>query len=396
MSIFRIVGVASAALLVAGCAVNFNDLVAEIDQTQLGKSPVCQALNPVPPQLSAAPKGGNLYATSNPQVARGNTGLPTLSGFLPSEIANNHVLIAVHAQLQHATLKADLRLSQAQAVQASGVGAAPAYTAELMAVAPPAKPAINLTQADFAQFADILVKYLFRHTAHGGSPQPEDPFAKDLSAYYQTFYAGNFVTYFGKKLEAPKLSTTITDDQIDQAATVLLELIFDELLQTPVWSQTTTTNGKKSTTTYYPGGTTDAPTVTTYLQPKPLAASGCDMTLKKAQALSYVSQRFATAAVAETSIAVKTAGGLSIGFGVLGKLNIGDNDTLTKLIQTVVSEAVLRLSADFAAKILVNINQPPDNTSTSQTHLQVAKVANGAVVQSAPIHDYSSLFVGAN
>jgi hypothetical protein len=106
---------------------------------------------------------------------------------------------------------------------------------------------------------------------------------------------------------------------------------------------------------YYPGGTTKKPTVAT-LDPLILVSiptpDKCTMTVAKATLINYVAQEFATAASANSALTIKSVGGVEIGLGILGKLSIGDNNTLRNLAKNVASEVVLRLTAQLAYTVL--------------------------------------------
>jgi hypothetical protein len=76
---------------------------------------------------------------------------------------------------------------------------------------------------------------------------------------------------------------------------------------------------------------------------------------KKAKTVSYVAQQFATAASSDTALAIKSVVGLEIGLGLVGKLSIGDNSTLSNLIKAVASEVVLRMTAQVVYSALIQV-----------------------------------------
>ena len=234
------------------------------------------------------------------------------------------------------------------------------------------KPATTLSHLDIERFARVIANQVLRRTPttpNGSDPANVDPFWKKLRAYYLAYYDGNFYTYFGDKLDKPTASLTISDTEIVQAATVFIELLMDEVFGSPVWIGT----DKK----YYPGGNTNKPTSVTVNKTAPraisLSAYGCGMNAPKANAIRYLSQSFSKAAATESSLTIKSAGSIEIGLGVVGKLNIGDNSTLTMLVQAMVSEIVGRLTVELATPILeaIDFEQQPTVVQVSDTTVQV-------------------------
>jgi hypothetical protein len=87
------------------------------------------------------------------------------------------------------------------------------------------------------------------------------------------------------------------------------------------------------------------------------------------------------------NLTVKSIGGVEIGLGVLGKLSIGDNSTLTDLVQASVSEIVGRLTVALAAPILeaIDIEQQPvlqaKLQATAPTHAAARKTTSLNVIR---------------
>jgi hypothetical protein len=242
-------------------------------------------------------------------------------------------------------------------------------------------PVLPLGPSDFYAFAKLVSEYAVRQ------PTGSDQFVQALTKYYQAYYSGPFYTYFGAKFDKPVASLTINDNDITQAASVFIELLFDYAMKSPVWVDGST---------YYPGSGSNEPTVAKLSEegfqyqgfPQPvklplLLPNGCHMTVTKAKVVNYVAQQFATAASGDTSLTIRSAGGLGISFGVFGKLSVGDNNTLSLLAKVAVSEATLRLTAQFVYYALsqVDIKEPP-----TPTHSQRA----------ALVQNVSSLFVSPN
>lgn len=285
----------------------------------------------------------SLSHLSTPNEAKVFAAVVRVHAILPSELKNdavvNHVLL--HAQYVHAN---------AQAAAKSLLK--PGSNVETSVAVP--KPASTLTHLDIDRFAKVVSNQVLRHTpaTTPSGPNNVDPFWQKLRAYYIAYYGGKFNTYFGETLDKPKVSLTISDTEIVQAATVFIELLMDEIFESPIWI-----GPDKS---YYPGGNANTPTslkVSNITPPTiPAGPSGCGMNVAKADAMRYLAQAFSKAASTETGLTVKSAGSLEVGLGIVGKLSIGDNSLLTALVQGVVSEIVARLTVQIAAPILEAID----------------------------------------
>lgn len=110
----------------------------------------------------------------------------------------------------------------------------------------------------------------------------------------------------------------------------------------------------------YPKGDTSAPA-----DPKlglgvemiPISDSGCGMTPLKVDALVYVSQRAGVLSGAEAGALLGAMGGANFGLPiVLGKVSIGDNQTLRTVVQAVLSEAAERATLASAESVLLKAN----------------------------------------
>jgi hypothetical protein len=264
------------------------------------------------------------------------------------------------------------------------------------------RPSTLLTQADIVNFASLTSEYIFRETSspvNDADRNPNDPFWKRLRGYYDAYYTGKFVTYFGRTFNQPQNSLTITDNDIVQGMTVFLDLIFDQWDETfnlPVWSYTETLPDRKKVT-YYPGGTENRPTSVAlgYREPKPIvlqSSNGCGIDVLKAKTIAHLANSFARAASMDTGLIIKSFGGLHVGLGVAGKLSIGDNSTLTMLAQGAVSEVVTRLTVELTSPILAALDFRDSYGSVGLA----AKIAGGKSRESAWIHQMSVPFVSPN
>jgi hypothetical protein len=266
---------------------------------------------------------------------------------LPPQLGGDPV---VNSILEHAWYISTKAAAESQLVlRASPSGF---VASQPVTVAPPPKP---ITYADLTQFTRNVAIYALRDTGNPAGGAANDPFWSRLRAYYSAYYQGKFIDYFAHSVDAPKASLTIGDAEIASAVGVFVEALLDEVLQPTVWQDL---DGK-----YYPGGVANKAGPPTYLsfsnkKPVPIAfaITGCGMNVPKASALGYLAQTFATAASAETSLSIKTAGGIEVGLGVLGKLNVGDNNTLTTVLQSVLPQLIKRLTVAFGAPILEAID----------------------------------------
>jgi hypothetical protein len=124
---------------------------------------------------------------------------------------------------------------------------------------------------------------------------------------------------------------------------------------------------------------------------------GCGMNVPKANTVNYLALAFTKAAEAESNLTIKSVGGIEVGLGILGKVSIGDNSTLTNLVQALVSEIVGRLTVALAVPVLsaIDIEQQPALKAAQQlagpSHVAAPKSTNANLIRVL-----SSPFVSAN
>lgn len=252
--------------------------------------------------------------------------------------------------------------------------------------------------------SDKVLRHTSASPTASSGQAAEQAFWSMALQYYYHYYRGDFTPYMGKQLAAPSLASgsttstayTASDIEIQQAVSVFVEFLLDNIFQSPIW-KVPAAGGK--TYTYYPSGSTTAPTALTLQNLTSLGTlssglTGCGMNVPKANFVRYLANAFSDAAGADTSLTIKTAGGIDIGFGILGKVSIGDNKTLTDLVQMAVTEVVSRLTVAFAVPIVSAIDlgqqkQPPaaamqvSNTATSKSSGSYSTVALSALFVSA-------------
>ena len=228
----------------------------------------------------------------------------------------------------------------------------------------------NITHGEMKDFADQLFDSQLRPGAAavvGSTPvtavlsprQQRLVAARAISgtsfvAYFKAYYQGKFIDRMGQTYSAPAISTTITDTEITDAETVLLEFLIDAIDRTPVFGDAVDIDHVTDSTKFYPGGTTDAPTVYTVTHvanpsiymyiPTPQAGSTypCGITTGNAWVLNDLASGAGDEAAAVGGLIANTAGGVSVGLGILGKISIGDNQTLSVLVKTAASRVALR------------------------------------------------------
>jgi hypothetical protein len=336
---------AAAFLCVAGCAINISDLVPTATLVVVpgpnGESYLIQTCGPASIDNFAALPGQIENAGNN----------------LPPEVGRNTVVQAVVAHSQYV---ADQSLRAANAILAT-----PNPT---VAAAPPVpKPTMGLAAPHFQDFATMVSEKILRHTS--GTPttslnQAETDFWAMALQYFYKYYRGSFTPYMGATLATPTLSSsssastayTVSDTEIVNAVSVFVEFLLDDIFHSPIW--TVTSKGKS---TYYPSGSATAPTALTLNNLQSLGTlssglSGCGMNIPKANFVRILANAFSDAATTDAGLVVKSAGGIEVGLGILGKVSIGDNKTLTDLVQMAVSEVIARLTVAFAVPIVSSID----------------------------------------
>jgi hypothetical protein len=180
------------------------------------------------------------------------------------------------------------------------------------------------------------------------------PLDKMFTAYFEAYYKGNFTDRMGTKLDKPQISTTVPDAEIVAAETVLLEFLIDLIDPTPVMGDAAPGSVVNGSTTFYPGASTDQPTaysVENYVQIPAGSPTACGITAQNVWVLRDLANGARDQAAAVGGLVANTPGGISIGLGVLGKISIGDNQTLSVMVKTAASRVALR--ATLASSYLI-------------------------------------------
>jgi hypothetical protein len=174
------------------------------------------------------------------------------------------------------------------------------------------------------------------------------PLDKTFVAYFEAYYNGKFVDRMSTLLDKPQISATIPDSEIVAAETVLLEFLVDLIDPTPVMGDAPF-GSLDANTTFYPGNSKNQPTAYSIDQSNaakyvqiPKDHTACGITTTNAWILRDLANGASSQAAAVGGLVANTPGGLSIGLGVLGKISVGDNQTLSVMVKTAASRIALR------------------------------------------------------
>jgi hypothetical protein len=247
-------------------------------------------------------------------------------------------------------------------------------------------PPVKLTHGEMKDFSDKLFDLVLKTSPASltGLPLEQSGLSakevhlansrpaldKTLVAYLDAYYHGKFADRMGTVADKFEISTKITDSEIAAAETVLLEFLMDLIDPTPVMGDDPEAS-ISTTTTYYPGNSTNKPTaystgLARYVQiPNPASATDpdfCGITTKNAWVLKDLANGASDQAAAVGGLVANTPGGISLGLGVLGKISIGDNQTLSTLVKTAASRVALRaaLASSYwtLRRVKFNISEP--------------------------------------
>jgi hypothetical protein len=198
----------------------------------------------------------------------------------------------------------------------------------------------------------------------------------ELLVYLKAYYDGKFYDRFGTAISKPQLSTppsasssmnfSVPDSEIVAAETVLLEFLVDTMDPTPVMGDSK--DGLPADTTYYPGASKNEPTALASglagyaMLPADSNNSVCGITTANVWVLKDLANAASDNAAAVGGLVVNTPGGISIGLGIVGKISIGDNQTLSDLVKTAAAELALRAALTTSYFTLRNVSFHPPQT----------------------------------
>jgi hypothetical protein len=267
-----------------------------------------------------------------------------VSNSLPSELQEDPVVDTFVAIVAKVTAKAQVESARAQNIRFAEnmTNNESAYQA-LHKTIDNAPVRSKLTHHQLKTFADKAFDFQMRpgFDAVSANAAANAGSAKAFATYFKSYYEGTFVDKMGQKYEKPKISTTIPDTEIAAAETVLLEYIFDKADTTPVLGDADSIDTITATTNFWPGGTAASkPTALVFGRYKKIDATGCGVTQDNIQYLVDLANGASDRAAAIGGLVANTPGGIVI----IGKISIGDNQTLSTLVKTAASRLALRLT----------------------------------------------------
>jgi hypothetical protein len=238
-------------------------------------------------------------------------------------------------------------------------------------------PPRDLTELEFLSFGNALRKGLLNSASlYANTTALRDPtfaqftansanaklFRDTLAKYFSAYYQGGYVDRFGDTIPKPILAQNVGNTELAGVASVFLDFMMDYSLRTPVWKDK---NGN-----FWPGNSKTPPTATTipnFIITLSLLDDGdsqkCGITPLKAEAIEYIAKAAGNRASMLAGTFGSSIGGIHIGIGVLGKLSIGDNQTLQVLTKTSLSKTFERAGEESAYRILTYIGYPKDLTT---------------------------------
>lgn len=231
----------------------------------------------------------------------------------------------------------------------------------------------NLTDDDFKHLANELARNFWppEHKVaastitHGFRMEEnrKSSWTEIFVAYLMEYYNGKYIDRYGVEYEKPKLSFKITNDAIVALANIFQESLWDyaflslhEDIKDPVIYKGDSADSKNS----FLNGSGKVPTFAKFLRNKsamdriaglvePVRVDDRAEGLGKRDVcvIHYFSGLSGESSEAVTGIFVKSLGGFNLGFvAAYGKWSIGDNETLTKLVDASV-ETFSKRSADL-------------------------------------------------
>jgi hypothetical protein len=278
------------------------------------------------------------FATS--AVTAITTGATDVKATAPPALANDRVVNSLIVAVSNTALQAHRNVVAAQ-------GNMTAAAVADSAIAANGDPG-SLSNADFRTFAQNLSNSTLNPVVADASTSgtSQQIFWRNLVSYYDAYFNGTFVDRFGNTLPKPSITSTISDEEISGVVAVFIELLSDAILPTPGWKDPATgtfyPGASKTRSTYFAVGVTKAGANQESAITPEAQSTQCGITPLKARAMTYLANAASTRASTLGGLVTGGFGGVSIGFGVLGKLSIGDNQTLQTIVKTALSHATAR------------------------------------------------------
>ena len=199
-----------------------------------------------------------------------------------------------------------------------------------------------------------------------------------MFAYFSAYYQGTFVDRIGGKLSKPSIGLKIPNETITSALTVGLEAIYDyglvscsairdPLVYTPKSDGSIDTFETKdgneptlvSVVLHASNGRLPVPGV---LEPLQADDTRPGLTKAKLRLIKTVSGYASDAGGTVADLITRSIGGVGGAFVLFGKISIGDNDTLAKIIETTVDVTARRTTeASVAAYLYDKVQSAPSS-----------------------------------
>lgn len=247
---------------------------------------------------------------------------------------------------------------------------------------------MKLSRSDFEDFATEVVKTtlaLEREALPNGQDrlkkvvlaQQNKKITLDgmLLAYLTAYYNGKFVDRAGGTSQKPKLGLTITNETITAFLHVAIEALADyaivdsKKVRVPIVFEGTE---ETENPTSYINSSKQPPTLAGYIMKikdsknpymkyvvEPVRRNNeIGISTEKLEYIRYASGLAADSSQALSGAIVRLLGGANIGFGFMGKFSFGDNETLSKVADTIVEGLTRRSTESFASHVLYGIEIP--------------------------------------
>ncbi len=328
-----------------------TSLIALIAAINLGGCTAIDLGTVAPPAIAlagaCAPTARGLAVGAAPALATANIGeyqmrIAQVTQTLPPNVQRDPVALSISAILVKSALKG----------RVAGLKAADFTVQDEKAVDQIAIPR-RLTHGQLTHFVKTLLAdktpVTFdldtqRVALLGAGPAPSS--AATLGDYLSAYYNGTYVDFYGTKLTKPTITMTISDQEIAAVLSVVLDYMIDSLKTVPVLtSDTVPVDG---TTIFYLGGN-DSKVMPTALSLKlatfqqiPTTSTKCEWTKANAQLLPTFATAAGDEAATVSGLVSQSVGGFEIGLGFLGKISIGDNQTLGTIVKTAASRTANR------------------------------------------------------
>lgn len=251
-------------------------------------------------------------------------------GPLPPELAKQPAVISYFA-----TLSSAVRIQTPRGLVAVDAGI----------------PEPSLSASDFRDLGYALKRVLsLRSIAASsamrtGGDQSTRDFWKFFGNYLDAYVIGEFVDGLGGKIAKPQFTNGVGSDTIAAAETVLLELLADWFLQTPLFK------GKDGK--FIPAGEKTPTSAKVSARPILTAGAATPVTEKEAKGLACVSGLAGDGGLALAGVVFRSFGGLGGGpIIVFGKWSIGDNNTVMRIGETLFEVTFRRASEHLLYELL--------------------------------------------